>query len=98
MAIRIKFKQKVFGSKRADVIRFIKTPQGIISSATLGVTSANLATNMRRHQNDKVYQEKQIDAMSNLTKSITGLDKTVKRSEIDDRKIISFRPKKLLQK
>lgn len=97
MAIRIKFKQKVFGSKR-DAIKFIKTPQGIISSAALGVTSANLTTNMRRHRNDKIYQEKQIDAMDNLTKSITGLDKTVKRTEIDDGKIISFRPKKLLQK
>ena len=95
MDTHIKFRQKVFG-KRSEVVKFIKTPQGIITTTALGVSSANLTTNMSRHRNDKAYQEKQIDAMNSLTKSITGLDKTVKGTE-KEKKTISFKPKNILQ-
>ena len=46
--------------------------------------------------NDKKYQTKQIDAMNNLTKSITGLDNTVKKREKENNSItglVGFRPK-----
>ena len=83
----IKFKRKVFG-KHGKVVEFLKTPSGIISTATLGVSGANLITNASRHKNDKLYQEKQIEAMNRLTKSINGLDNTVKTTKKIARKAI----------
>ena len=73
----IKFRQKVFGT-RQEIVKFVKTPAGILSTTAIGVSSANLATNMSRHRSDRKYQEKQIGAMDKLTKSIIGLDQTVK--------------------
>ncbi len=96
MATHIKFRLKNF-SKSGEVVKFIKTPQGIVSLTALGVTSANLATNMSRHRNDRAYQEKQIEAMDKLTRSIKGLDNTFKK--IDESKskpkYITFKSKKI---
>ena len=94
MATHIKFRLKNF-SKSGEVIKFIKTPRGMVAVSTLGVTSANLITNSSRHKNDRAYQEKQIEAMDKLTRSINGLDNTVKKSEADKSKpkLINFRPK-----
>ena len=94
MATHIKFRLKNF-SKSGEVIKFVKTPRGMIAVSTLGVTSANLVTNASRHKNDRAYQDKQIEAMDNLTRSIKGLDNTVKKSETDKSKpkLINFRPK-----
>ena len=94
MATHIKFRLKNF-SKSGEVIKFVKTPRGMIAVSTLGVTSANLVTNASRHKNDRAYQDKQIEAMDKLTRSIKGLDKTVKKSEADKSKpkLINFRPK-----
>jgi hypothetical protein len=91
----IKFRQKVFGTKAREVVKFVKSPQGIISTTALTVSTANLATNASRHSNDKKYQMKQIDAMNDLTKSITGLDNTVKKSKKDGgiSGFVGFRPK-----
>ena len=96
MATHIKFRLKNF-SKSGEVVKFIKTPQGIVSMTALGVTSANLATNMSRHRNDRAYQEKQIEAMDKLTRSIKGLDNTVKKSDESKSKpkYITFKPKKI---
>jgi len=96
----IKFRLKTFsgtGKKVKEVVKFIKTPQGIITTTALGVSSANLATNMSRHKNAREYQDKQIEAMDKLTKSITGLDNTVKKNEVQNSKpkYLIFRPKKL---
>ena len=94
MATHIKFRLKNF-SKSGEFIKFVKTPRGIVAVSTLGVTSANLITNSSRHKNDRAYQEKQIEAMDKLTRSINGLDNTVKKSEADKSKpkLINFRPK-----
>jgi hypothetical protein len=94
MATHIKFRLKNF-SKSGEVIKFVKTPRGMIAVSTLGVTSANLVTNASRHKNDRAYQDKQIEAMDKLTRSIKGLDNTVKKSEADKSKpkLINFRPK-----
>ena len=92
----IKFRQKVFGTKTREVVNFIKSPQGMISTSALTVATTNMATNVSRHSNDKKYQTKQIDAMNNLTKSITGLDNTVKKREKENNSItglVGFRPK-----
>ena len=94
MDTHIKFRQKIFG-KTEKVVKFIKTPGGIVSVTALGVSSANLGTNMSRHRSDRKYQKKQIEAMDKLTRSIKGLDNTVKKSETDKSKpkLINFRPK-----
>lgn len=91
----IKFRQKVFGTKTREVVKFVKSPQGIISTTALTVSTANLATNASRHSNDKKYQTRQIDAMNDLTKSITGLDNTVKKSKKENSisGFVGFRPK-----
>jgi hypothetical protein len=94
MATHIKFRLKNF-SRSKEVVKFVKTPQGIVAMSALGVSSANLATNASRHRNDRAYQDKQIEAMDKLTRSIKGLDNTVKKSEADKSKpkLINFRPK-----
>ena len=94
MATHIKFRLKNF-SKSNGVAKFMKTPAGIIATTALGVSSANLATNVSRHRNDRAYQEKQIEAMDKLTRSIRGLDDTVKKNEIESKpKLITFKLKK----
>ena len=95
MATHIKFRSKNF-SKSKEAVKFVKTPQGIIAVTALGVASANLATNMSRHKNDRVYQDKQIEAMNKLTRSIKGLDNTVKNGEVNrdsKPKLINFKSK-----
>ena len=97
MATHIKFRLKKFSNPK-EVVNFIRTPQGKVSLAALGVASANLATNASRHRNDRSYQDKQIEAMDNLTRSIKGLDNTVKKKsdvkrEESKPKFISFRPR-----
>ena len=94
MATHIKFRLKNF-SRSKEVVKFVKTPQGIVAMSALGVSSANLATNASRHRNDRAYQDKQIEAMDKLTRSIKGLDNTVKKNAADKSKpkLINFRPK-----
>lgn len=96
MATHIKFRLKNF-SKSGEVVKFIKTPRGMIAVSTLGVTSANLVTNASRHKNDRAYQDKQIEAMDKLTRSIKGLDNTVKNSGVkkEENPKPKFRPRKL---
>ena len=96
MATHIKFRLKNF-SKSGEVIKFVKTPRGMIAVSTLGVTSANLVTNASRHKNDRAYQDKQIEAMDKLTRSIKGLDDTVKNSGVkkEENPKPKFRPRKL---
>jgi hypothetical protein len=96
MATHIKFRLKNF-SKSGEVVKFIKTPAGIISTTALGVSSANLATNASRHRSDRAYQDKQIKAMDKLTRSINGLDNTVKKGGIkEENPKPKFRPRILL--
>ena len=69
----------------------------MIAVSTLGVTSANLVTNASRHKNDRAYQDKQIKAMDKLTRSINGLDNTVKKGKIkEENPKPKFRPRILL--
>ena len=91
MGTLIKFRQKQFG-KGEEVVRFIKTPGGIISLSALGVSSANLATNASRHKSDKKYQTKQIESMDKLSKSISKLDKDLDKKS-DTPKLVSFKLK-----
>lgn len=89
----IKFRLKRFG-KAEKAKKFLKSPAGIVGVTGLMVSSANLATNVSRHRNDRKYQEKQIEAMNRLTGSINGLDKTVRKVEPkENHTFINFRPK-----
>ena len=54
-----RFRKKLFSGK-GNLISFVKSPQGLLTTAALGVSSANLATNLTRHVNDKKYQDRQI--------------------------------------
>ena len=93
MDTHIKFRLKNF-SKSKEVVKFVKTPAGLVAVSALGVSSANLATNASRHKNDQLYQEKQIEAMDRLTRSIKGLDNTVRKSEDSSKpKYVTFKPK-----
>ena len=95
MATHIKFRLKTF-SKSKEVVKFIKTPSGIISTTALGVSTANLATNASRHRSDRAYQDRQIKAMDKLTRSINGLDSTVKKGGIkEENPKPKFRPRKV---
>ena len=63
----INFRQKEFG-KTKEVIKFIKKfPTVPLSAATLGISSANLAVNTRRHKEAGEYQKEQLKAMEGLT-------------------------------
>ena len=96
MATHIKFRLKNF-SKSEEFVKFVKTPRGMIAVSTLGVTSANLITNASRHRSDREYQDKQIKAMDKLTRSINGLDNTVKKGGIkEENPKPKFRPRILL--
>lgn len=82
----INFRQKEFG-KTKEVIKFIKKfPTVPLSAATLGISSANLAVNTRRHKEAGEYQKEQLKAMGGLTDALTGVDKTLRKSEISGKK------------
>ena len=98
MATPIKFRLKTFGKKSQEVIKFVKTPAGIVSTTALGISSANLVNNISKRKGDRKYQDKQIDAMKHLTRSINKLDNTVEKLPAEnitknDTSLISFKPK-----
>lgn len=92
----INFRQKEFG-KAKEVAEFIKKfPTVPLSAGTLGISSANLYVNSKRHKEANEYQKDQLKAMSGLTKALTGVDKTlrnVESKEKDDAKKIIRRKK-----
>ena len=76
----VKFRHKTF-----SVLKAIKSAPGVaLGTATLGVSSLNLATNMSRHHNDAVYQKQQLKAMDQLSNSMGGL-----AEKLDETKTIS---------
>ncbi|MDE7346013.1 MAG: hypothetical protein K2N48_04630 [Muribaculaceae bacterium] len=52
-----------------------------IPLAALGVSSANLATNYGKRKENQKFQERQINAIENLTKSLTKVDNTLKSTK-----------------
>lgn len=86
MATHIKFQQKDFskvGKIAKDVGTYIsKHPTLPVAGASLAVATGNLATNVKRHDKDREYQERQLKAMEKLTNSLGKVDKSLQR--IDD--------------
>ena len=60
-----------------------------IPTATLAVSSANFITNSKKRQENKEYQEKQLEVLNKLTKSIDKVDSTLD-SEKKKKKGIKF--------
>ena len=56
------------------------SPQGLLTTAALGVSSANLATNLTRHVNDKRYQEQQLKAMGELSGNLGKFNQTLEET------------------
>lgn len=74
----IKFRQKDFGVP--GFVKYVKTPQGIITTSALGVSSANLATNISRHNKDRSYQKQQLKAMNSLNGTLGKFNGTMERN------------------
>lgn len=65
---------------RRKIFSFITSPQGLLTTAALGVSSANLATNLTRHVNDKRYQERQLKAMGDLSGNLGKFNQTLEET------------------
>lgn len=65
---------------RRKIFSFITSPQGLLTTAALGVSSANLATNLTRHVNDKRYQERQLKAMGELSGNLGKFNQTLEET------------------
>lgn len=90
MDTRIKFIPKEFSkiSKSVEYIKKHPTLPLVAGSFTVG--TANLATNVSRHNRDREYQDKQLKAMNNLTKSLTKLDNSVQKQTEQPQKKPTF--------
>ena len=78
----ITFKEKFYGA--VQKVKEIAPIASLgVSTAALGVSGINAATNVKRSKADKEYQKKQIKAMNDLTKSLDEFDKNLKGKEIN---------------
>ena len=81
MDIHIKFRQGNFSKLSSGLKKtkdYIKVPPTVpLVGGSFLVGSANLATNASRKKSDKVYQEKQIQAMNDLTNSLNKVNKNI---------------------
>lgn len=62
----IEFREKSFGAWDA----YKKNAPAVISTATLGISAANLATNKRRSSQAEEHNRQQLAAMTTLTKEL----------------------------
>ena len=82
----INFKQKDFSSSKASIVKRLakyikKYPLIPISSASLSIGAANYAYNKKKSQEDFKLQEKQVQAMKDLTKALNKTTKALKEDE-----------------
>ena len=77
----IKFTQKQYGVTMKTIKECAPVASLGISTAALGVSGVNASTNVKRSRTDKEYQEKQIKAMKNLTRSLDNFDKDIKEQQ-----------------
>jgi hypothetical protein len=81
MDTHIKFRQGNFSKLSSGLNstkNYIKAnPTVPLVGGSFLVGSANLATNVSRKKNDKDYQENQIQAMKDLTKSLNNVNNSI---------------------
>lgn len=65
----IRYIQKQYAAAK-DILPYVSAATGLTA---LGVSTANYRTNKKRHENDKKYQEKQLNAMTDLTKALNNV-------------------------
>ena len=65
---------------RKKVFSYITSPQGLLTTAALGISGANLATNLTRHVNDKKYQDRQLKAMGELSGNLGKFNQTLEET------------------
>ena len=65
---------------RRKIFSFITSPQGLLTTAALGISGANLATNLTRHVNDKRYQDRQLKAMGELSGNLGKFNQTLEET------------------
>lgn len=71
----IKFREKSY----SKISTWIKENPGLpISLASLGLASANTITNRKKLEESRIYQEEQLKAMKNLTRSLNKVDSSIK--------------------
>lgn len=94
-----RFRQKDFAAIVEGAKKLVKkSPVLPVSVASLGVASTNLALNSKRKEQDKSYQERQLQAMEHLTESLNKVDKSLekiptpkkKKKEEEDKKEKGF--------
>lgn len=76
-----KFNKKNITESAKSVGRFVKkNPLYPISTASLAISGANYATNLKRKEAETEYHKEQLGAMKDLTHALTGVDKTLKKT------------------
>ena len=70
----VEFREKTFGAWSA----YKKNAPAIISTAALGISTANLATNKKRSSQAEDHNKQQLAAMSNLTKELKNTAQSMK--------------------
>ena len=71
----IKFREKSY----SKISTWIKENPGLpISLASLGLAAASTITNRKKLEESRIYQEEQLKAMKNLTRSLNKVDSSIK--------------------
>lgn len=71
----IKFREKSY----SKISTWIKENPGLpISLVSLGLAAANTITNRKKLEESRIYQEEQLKAMKNLTRSLNKVDSSIK--------------------
>lgn len=93
----ISFREKVYSSKTSSakkVVRYLKKyPLIPLSTASLGVASANYSYNKKKTQEDLSLQKKQLKAMEELTAALTDTTVALEKEEKARKKEIQERKK-----
>lgn len=69
-----------------------------ISTAGLGLSAANYMTNRKRLQESGEYQEKQLEAMNNLTSSLNNVDSSLNKIPADNKQSKKKKSFRFIQK
>ena len=68
-----------------DIAKFYReNPTAKITTTTAGFSGANLILNATRKREDDKYQKQQLEAMNELTKALGGVNKTLKKVEVEE--------------